>query len=96
MTKQGVEFETVNCIEEPLSASELKELLRKAGLRPEQVIRKKEPAYKQHVADRDLSDHQLVEIMAAHPELLQRPIIVRENKAVLARPLENLAKLGLK
>lgn len=79
-----------------MSAPELKALLRQAGLRPHDLIRAKEPAYKLYVADKDLSDAELVEVMAAHPEIIQRPIVVRDGKGVLARPLENLKKLGLK
>jgi arsenate reductase (glutaredoxin) len=90
-----VEFETVNYLEKPLSASELKELLRRAGLKPEDVLRTKEPAYKQHVSGKELSDAELVEVIAAHPELLQRPIVINKDKAVLARPVENLEKLGI-
>lgn len=86
----------MNYLEKPLSASELKTLLRQAGLRPQDVIRTKEPAYKQYVADKDLSDAELLEMMAAHPELIQRPIVVHDGKAVLARPVENLKKVGLK
>ena len=85
----------MNYIEQPLSAAELKTLLRRAGLRAEQVVRTKEPAYKQYVAGKNLSNDELLQVMAAHPELLQRPIVVREGKAVLARPVENLSKLGI-
>ena len=91
-----MEFETVNYIDQPLSAPELKKLLRQADLRAEQVVRTTEPAYKQYVAEKNLSENELLQVMAAHPELLQRPIVVRDGKAVLARPMENLLKLGLK
>lgn len=91
-----MEFETVNYLEKPLSAAELKTLLRQAGLRPQDVLRTKEPAYKQYVADKELSDDELLRVMAAHPELIQRPLVVRDGKAVLARPVENLNKLALK
>jgi len=91
-----VEFESVNYIEQPLSAAELKILLRQAGLRAEEVVRTKEPAYKQHVAGKSLSDDELLQVIAAHPELLQRPIVVRKGKAVLARPVENLSNLGIR
>ena len=90
-----MEFETVNYLEKPLSVSELKSLLRQAGLRPQDVLRTKEAAYKQFVADKNLSDADLLQIMAAHPELIQRPIVVRDGRAVLARPVENLEKLGI-
>lgn len=65
-------------------------------MRPQDVIRTKEPAYKQYVADKDLSDDELLRLMAAHPELIQRPIVVHDGKAVLARPVENLKKLEFK
>lgn len=96
MTEQGVEFESVNYIKDPLSADELKALLRRAGLRPNDVLRTKEDAYREFVAGKNLSDDELVEVMAAHPELIQRPIVVRGEKAVLARPVGNLSKLGIK
>ena len=96
MTAQGVEFESINYIEHPLSADELRQLLRRAGLKPSDVMRTKESAYKELVAGKNLSDEELLQVMAAHPELIQRPIVVRGDKAVLARPIENLSKLKLK
>ena len=93
MTARGVEFETVNYIEEPLSASSLKQLLGKAGLKPGDVVRTKEAAYKELIAGKDLTDEQMLELMAKHPELLQRPIVVRGNKAVLARPVNKVDEL---
>ena len=96
MTEKGVEFTSVNYLEKPLSASGLKQLLNQAGLKPQDALRTKEPAYREHVAGRELTDNQLIEIMAEHIELLQRPIVVRGNKAVLARPVDKLAELNLK
>jgi arsenate reductase len=90
-----VDFTSVNYIEEPLSPKELKQLLQQAGLRPHDALRTKEDAYRKYVADRELTDNQLIQIMAEHPELLQRPIVVRGNKAVLARPVDKLADLDL-
>ena len=96
MTEQGVEYESVNYIKRPLSPDELKKLLQRAGLRPQDVLRTKEPAFRELVAGKNLSDEELLKVMGAHPELLQRPIVVRDEKAVLARPVGNLAKLGIK
>ena len=96
MTARGVEFESVNYIDKPFSASELRDLLQRAGLKPQDVLRRNEPAYKQLVAGKELSDHEVLKLMAAHPELVQRPIVVRDDKVVLARPIENLSKLGIK
>jgi arsenate reductase len=78
-----------------LSAETLKKLLNSAGLKPSEAIRTKEEAYKKYVAGKNLSDDELIEAMAAHPELIQRPIVVKGGKAVLARPIEKLKDLGL-
>jgi arsenate reductase-like glutaredoxin family protein len=59
------------------------------------AIRAKEEAFKKYVAGKNLSDAELIEIMAAHPELIQRPLVVRGEKAVLARPVERLKYLGV-
>ena len=95
MTEKGVAFESVNYMEKPLSANELTHLLRTAGLRPHDVMRTKEAAYQELVKDRDLSDKELIRVMVEHPELIQRPIVSRGDKAVLARSLDKLAELGL-
>jgi arsenate reductase len=95
LTGKGVDFESVHYLEKPLSAGELKNLLRRARLKPADVVRKNEPAYHQHVAGKDLSDPQLIDLMVKHPELIQRPIVVCGKKAVLARPVERLSELGI-
>jgi arsenate reductase len=92
----GVGFTTVKYLETPPSAKELKQLFKRAGLRPQDAIRTKEPAYQKYVAGKSLTDDQLIQIMAAHIELLQRPIVVQGSKAVLARPVNKLAELNLK
>ena len=92
----GVGFTTVKYLETPPSAKELKQLFKQAGLRPQEAIRTREPAYDKYVAGKNLTDDQLIQIMAEHIELLQRPIVVRGSKAVLARPVNKLADLNLK
>jgi arsenate reductase len=58
-------------------------------------MRTNEAAYKQHIEGRTLSDQELIRLMVKHPELIQRPIVVKGEKAVLARPTEKLKELGL-
>lgn len=97
MTEKGVEFETIDYTGKgSLSASQLQHLLDQTGLKPHDVLRENEPAYGEHVAGRSLTDVQLIRNMVEHPELIQRPIVVRGDKAVLARPVENLSGLGIK
>ncbi len=80
---------------QPLTAALLKSLLRGAGLKPMEAMRTKEEAYKKLVAGKDLDDERLVALMVKHPELIQRPLVARGNKAVLARPVERLSDLGV-
>lgn len=95
MIQQGVEYETVRYLETPLSSAGLKELIRSAGLTAQDVVRKNESSYREHVAGKNLSDAQLIAVMVKHPELIQRPFVVKGKKAVLARPIESLSKLDL-
>jgi arsenate reductase len=95
LTDQDLEFQTVNYFEQPLTADQLKQLLRAAGLKPADALRTNEPSYREFVAGRNLDDDQLIRVMADHPELIQRPFVVRGDKAVLARPSAELEKLGL-
>jgi arsenate reductase (glutaredoxin) len=90
-----MDYRAINYLDEPPSAAALKQLLSRAGLTPQAAIRTNEEAYRKYVAGRSLSDEQLFQVMAEHPELIQRPIVVRGDKAVLARPVERLAELGI-
>jgi arsenate reductase len=96
LTAKGVDFESIDYMEERLSAGDLKGLLRGAELRPRDALRTKRSHVRQHVAGKNLSDDKVLRIMAEYPELIQRPIALRENKAVLARPVEKPAELGIK
>lgn len=95
MTEKGIEFESVDYTKKSLLPSELKRLLQSAGLKPQEALRKNEGAYKLYVADKNLSDEQLIRVMAEHPELIQRPIVTRGSKSVLARPADRLSDLGI-
>jgi arsenate reductase len=95
LTEKGIGYRSVHYIQKPLSASELKNLLRSAGMKPIDVLRKNEPAYREQLSGKHLSDAKLIELMVKHPELIQRPIVVRGEKAVLARPVARLSELGI-
>jgi arsenate reductase len=95
LTEKDVEFEAVNYFEQPLDKATLKKLLRSAGLKPRDILRTKDAVYREQVANREVDDEELIRLMVKHPELIQRPIVVRGSKAVLARPVENLRQLDL-
>lgn len=94
LVEAGVDFEKVNYFVEPLSKGQLQRLLKKAGLKARDVLRTKAPQYKElGLDDPEVSDARLVELMAEHPDLLQRPIVERGDRAVLARPPERVREI---
>ena len=93
LEERGIDFERVNYHVEPLPAQKIRELVRKTGGSAAELLRKREPAFKEHVEGRDLSDDEIVALMAKHPELLQRPVVERGDRAVLARPVERVTEL---
>ncbi len=90
---RGIDFERVNYHVDPLPEDKIHDLVRKTGGPAADLLRKREPAYKEHVEGRDLSDDEIIKLMAEHPPLLQRPVVERGDRAVLARPVERVAEL---
>jgi arsenate reductase (glutaredoxin) len=85
---------TVDLFKAPPSARELGEICRKLRVSPRELLRKKDPAYEAHgLGSGRHTDVQLLKLMAANPGLIQRPIVVRGNRAVVARPAEAVAEL---
>jgi len=94
LRESGIPFEKVNYYIEPLSRKKLTELIRKMKLKPRDLLRKSEPIYKElGLAKDEFSDQELIDLMIEHPDLLQRPIVERGNRAVLGRPTENVKEL---
>jgi arsenate reductase len=91
---RGVEFEAVNYYESPLGEAELRELIDKLGIGPRELMRKEEQIYRDlQIGKRDLPDEELIRLMVENPDLIQRPIVVRGQRAVLGRPPENVEQL---
>lgn len=94
LRESGVPFEKVNYYVEPLTKKKLTELVRKLGIKPRELLRKSEPVYKElGLANGEFSDSELIALMVEHPDLVQRPIVERGDRAVLGRPTENVNEL---
>lgn len=94
LKKEGLDFERVNYFVDPLDEITLREILSKAGLSPRDVLRTRDRVYSELNLDSDdVSDDVLLAALVEHPSLLQRPIIVRGDSAVLGRPIENVRAL---
>jgi arsenate reductase (glutaredoxin) len=94
LKERGVDFSKVNYYIEPLTKKKLTELVRKMNISPRDLLRKSEPVYKElGIASGEFTDAQLISLMVEHPDLMQRPIVERGEKAVLGRPTENVEEL---
>jgi len=90
----GVDFEAVDYYTDPIPKAKLKELLRKMGIKASDLLRTKEPIYKTlKLGERDLKDDEIVDLMVEHPDLIQRPIVEKGSRAILARPAERLKEI---
>lgn len=87
------EVEIINYINNPLTVSELKNILALLKIQPIELVRVKEPIWKDNFKDKNLTNDQIIEAMAAYPKLIERPIVINGNKAVIARPIEKIDEI---
>ena len=91
---RGLTPTVVRYLETPLSAAQLRDLLAKLNISARQLLRSGEDEYKAlNLADSGLTDAQLIDAMAAHPKLIERPILIAGDKAVIGRPPEKALEI---
>ncbi len=90
---KGQEPEIIEYLKTPPSKAELTKLIKMLGVKPLDLIRKGEGDYKARYKGKTLSDEEWIEAMMAHPKLIERPIVVDGNKAILGRPPEKVLEL---
>ena len=94
LKESGIDFDTVNYYLEPIPKTKLKELIKKMGISAKELLRTKEPVYQElKLCEKSISDDQIIDLMVKHPDLIQRPIVERGAKAILARPAEKLKEI---
>ena len=94
LTENGVDFEKVNYYIQPFTKTQLKTLLDKMNMLPSELLRKNEKAYKElDFKNKNHSETQILAMMIKNPDLVQRPIIEKGKKAILARPPERISEL---
>ncbi|MCA1591384.1 MAG: arsenate reductase [Acidobacteria bacterium] len=94
LRESGIEYEKVNYYVEPLDEEKLRELIDKMKIEPRELLRTSEAVYRElELGKRELSDDEIIVLMVKHPDLLQRPIVERGERAVLGRPTENIRVL---
>jgi arsenate reductase len=93
ITDAGKKVEIIDYLKNPPSKKELKEILSMLDMSAEAIVRKGEAIYKEQFKGKELSEDEWIEAMIAHPKLIERPIVVSGNKAVIGRPPENVKAL---
>jgi arsenate reductase (glutaredoxin) len=90
LREKGQEVEVVEYLTNTPSADELKAVLAKLKIKPEQLLRKGETVYKEQFSSKSHTDEEWIRIMVEHPQLIERPIVVNGDKAAIGRPPENV------
>ena len=90
LQEHGIPHKVRWYLAEPLNKTELKAILKKLGMQPSELVRQNEPLYMQNFDGRGVSEDEWLEILAENPILIERPIIEKGNKAVVARPADRM------
>lgn len=94
LKQNNADIEIVEYLKNPPNQSQLKSILSKLAITPQELMRKKEAEYKlAGLDDLNLTDDQQIDLMIANPKVIERPIVVNQNKAVIGRPPENVLEL---
>ena len=86
-------FKIRKYLDEPFTKVELEEVIKKLNIHPIELVRTKESIWIENYKGKELSDLQIIQAMLENPKLIERPIIVNENNAVIGRPIENIYKI---
>ena len=89
----GKDFELREYLKEPFSEKELSDLIQKLNIAPIELVRTQEKVWKDNYRNRDLSDKELIRVMVENPKLIERPIVVKDNFAVIGRPASRIKEL---
>ena len=89
----GQEFKVVEYLKEPLTQEELADIISKLDIKALDLVRKNEKEWKDNFKGREMKEDEIVAAMAAHPKLIERPIVISGDRAVIGRPPENIHEL---
>lgn len=90
LEKKGVQFETIKYLDEKITKSELVSIIKKLNIKPIELVRTNETIWKENYKGKTLSDEEVITAMLDNPILIERPIIINGDKAVIGRPVEKI------
>jgi arsenate reductase len=93
LKSNGIETQLIEYLKTPPTELEIKDILKKLDMKAADLVRKGEEIYKTNFAGREYSEEDWIKILAANPVLIERPIIVNGNRAVIGRPVEKVLEI---
>ena len=93
LEESGQEYEVIKYLEEVPTFDELKLIISKLNIKPIELVREKEKIWIENFKDKTMSDNEIIQTMISNPILIERPIVINGEKAVIARPLEKTAAI---
>ena len=91
--KSGSEIKIIDYLNNPVSKNTLRNIIRKLEVKPIELIRKGEAIWKEKFKDQDMNEEEIINCMIEYPKLIERPIVIKNNEAIIGRPPENVFKL---
>lgn len=91
--EKGIDPEIILYLDNVPTQKELKRIVKMLGIKAYDLVRKTEPIYKENYKGQELTEAEWIKILVKHPKLIERPIVIKDSKAVLGRPPENVLKL---
>ncbi len=93
LQERGVEPEIIKYLDNTPTPEEFKSILKKMGAKPTDVLRKNEAVFKENYKGKEFADDEWIDIMVSNPKLIERPIVINGDKAVLGRPADDIEKV---
>ena len=91
--KNGSEIEIIDYLNNPVSKNTLKNIIKKLDIKPIELIRKGEAIWKEKFKDQNMNEEEIINCMIKYPKLIERPIVIKNNEAIIGRPPDNVFKL---
>lgn len=90
---KGIPVQEIRYLDHPLTKEEIKTILKKMGIKPIEWVRKQEEIYKTQFKGNELSDDAWVEALEKHPKLMERPVVINGDKAIIARTASRIEEI---
>ncbi|WP_298540751.1 arsenate reductase (glutaredoxin) [uncultured Aquimarina sp.] len=93
LEEKNEDLDIIKYLDTPLTEKKISEIIDLLGIKPIDLVRKNEAIWKQEYKGKDFTDNELIKIMCDHPKLIERPIVIKNNKAIIGRPPEKVVDI---